>query len=299
MQADDQPVPEPKADAPEPVGPAAERLEPTAERLPVKLVCHQCRYDLAGLAIGSVCPECGLAIAASWPDWDLREAHAAYTMRLCRELGAIHSVVVCSGLVALSGAAVAWAEAPRRSTELQELGFALGAFALFVVGIATIATGAHLAKIIRRDPNAALTPGGEARKGMVVGATLQAAGVVSAILVAGPISVVQPDLGTLVGMVGVAVWLFGVLVVHVYAHQHALETLRRAGVQTRRTILERAPGLLPLTSLGLLPLAAFGVIHWAWIFAWALFSVALAEAGLALRCARARQVLKELLPEPK
>ncbi|MEQ8843546.1 MAG: hypothetical protein RIB58_01730 [Phycisphaerales bacterium] len=53
MEVADQPTPEPKPDA--------------AERLPAGVVCYQCRYDLAGLDAGGVCPECGLAIAVSWP----------------------------------------------------------------------------------------------------------------------------------------------------------------------------------------------------------------------------------------
>ncbi|OAB61257.1 hypothetical protein AY599_00025 [Leptolyngbya valderiana BDU 20041] len=50
--------------------PAAADAQPeaaAAEPLPAGVLCYQCQYDLAGLDAGGVCPECGLAIAASWP----------------------------------------------------------------------------------------------------------------------------------------------------------------------------------------------------------------------------------------
>lgn len=41
--------------------------EDSPSLVPATTPCYGCRYNLVGLSIHSVCPECGLAISASWP----------------------------------------------------------------------------------------------------------------------------------------------------------------------------------------------------------------------------------------
>ncbi|MEQ9096527.1 MAG: hypothetical protein RIE32_09715 [Phycisphaerales bacterium] len=282
----------------QPLDPAAARLGPDAEPLGAGVLCYQCTYDLAGLDAGGVCPECGLAIAASWPAWDLRACHRAYVERVRGELGAIRHVAGCWGILALSGAIVAWAQTMPGPWGMGEQVGAVGALVVFGSSIGMLASCAGLERRLRRDPNRAVLPGAATRKAVLVGAALLGAGTLAAVLVAPLASVASEDLGLLFAIVGATAWLSGGLIVHVYVLAYALQTLGRAGVRARRAMLEEAPGVLPLAGLALVPFAAFSVVHWAWVVAATLLGVALAAGGVALRCGRAQRVLDGLIAKP-
>lgn len=52
------------------------------DTIPPGLSCIGCRYDLAGLPWGAVCPECGYRAPKTWPTIALDEAHPAFVIHM-------------------------------------------------------------------------------------------------------------------------------------------------------------------------------------------------------------------------
>ncbi len=91
---------------------------PTAEPLPAWMRCVACGYDLAGLSPGGVCPECGIQIPASWPEWDLRDCDRAHVQSLYQGIGHLRHGAVAIAMSLLCGAAaIVLANLPLRSAD--------------------------------------------------------------------------------------------------------------------------------------------------------------------------------------
>lgn len=67
--------------------------------LPAGLACEGCGYDVAGLALGGVCPECGRALPESWPVWRLAACDRAYVERVRDEFGMLRWVALTACVV--------------------------------------------------------------------------------------------------------------------------------------------------------------------------------------------------------
>lgn len=76
------------------------------DTIPQGLSCAGCRYDLAGLAWGSRCPECGFEIPDDWPTDALAEAHPAFLRSTRNQFGGliIADAVILAGLLCLGAA---------------------------------------------------------------------------------------------------------------------------------------------------------------------------------------------------
>lgn len=287
-------TPEPAAPAAERSNPTAERSHPAAERLPAGVLCYACKYDLVGRAPGEPCPECGLDVAASWPVEDLRACHRVYVEHVRQELGALQDAAILLGLGMACGGFVLWQVGlPERVGPGALVASGVAIAAILLVGLG-MGGSRKLLQLFRKHARPDVALGAPLRKGMRSSSRAIDIG----LLVAIGAAITASALGTALAMglltVVVVLLLAGVGTMYVQGLAYSMLALQRAGVAMRRTMVEEAPGLLPFAAVILLPLAAMGVMPWAWVVAWAMLGVALGAGGLALRCARARRVLKGL-----
>lgn len=76
------------------------------DTIPAGIACTGCEYELAGLPRGGVCPECGLAVPASWPVYDLHECARPYVVHVLDELRMLNWATLAAWVV-LASAAIA------------------------------------------------------------------------------------------------------------------------------------------------------------------------------------------------
>ena len=288
------PAAEPSTPAAERSCPTAERFCPAAERLPAGALCYECRYDLVGRAPGEPCPECGLDVAASWPVEDLRACHRVYVEHVRTELGALQDAAILLGLGMACGGFVLWQVGlPERVGPGALVAGVVAIAAILLVGLG-MGGSSKLLRLFRKHARSDVALGAPQRQGMRSSSRAIDVGLFVAIAAAIAASAVGTALAMGLLTVVVVLLLAGVGTMYVQGLTYAALALKRAGVATRRAMIEEAPGLLPFAAVFLLPLAAMGVMPWAWVVAWAMLGVALGAGGLALRCGRARRVLKGL-----
>lgn len=262
--------------------------------VPAGALCARCRYELAGLEPTGVCPECGLDVATSWPAWDLRRGEPEGVEDLRAEVSVLLVLAAMVGVQASVAAVAAVIELlPVRANVRGDASAGVGVvFAIVTLGVLYVLTG--VLRVVRPNARGPVAHGNPARRAIVMGTIMAGAGMV-ATLVAGPVfSMFFAGVSVPLLVVAVAAWLLGLLILYGGASTHAQQTLQRAGVAERRTLLEEAPGLLPVAGIALVPIAAIGLVPWPAVWAAVLVGVALGQTALVLRCWRAQRALDGL-----
>lgn len=79
---------------------------PEGEHIPQGVACASCKYDLAGLAWGVPCPECGYRAPTTYPTDALREAHPRFIRSTSSQLRSlfVSDMVLLSGLALVATA---------------------------------------------------------------------------------------------------------------------------------------------------------------------------------------------------
>ncbi|MFI4882422.1 MAG: hypothetical protein ACIAQU_07545 [Phycisphaerales bacterium JB064] len=281
----------------EPESLVAELLNPVAERLPAGTACIGCGYDLVGRVPGEPCPECGLDVAASWPVQDLRRCHPVYLEHVRKELGALHGVAVmvilcCSALGVATGL-LGWPWG-RASGEMVLIGSLMVAV---ILGGGVPGQLIQFFKHARGHPRAPLAMGGRRRRTIVEAGYIVIGGYASLVTLAIFATALSAALGLIIALMSVGVAGVAMLAVYMNGLAYARETLERAGVAAKPTLVEGAPGRRPLAILLVVAIAVLGLTpHW-WALTVAALGVAMVAGGLALRCARTRRVLEGLIAE--
>ncbi|OAB61258.1 hypothetical protein AY599_00030 [Leptolyngbya valderiana BDU 20041] len=276
----------------QPLDPSAARLDPAAEPLGAGVLCYQCQYDLVGRVPGEPCPECGLDVAASWPAWDLRQCHPLYVWHVRGELLRIGAAAFIAGATLVWLAIAAFVFGGPWSGDMAfvlvlasgMLGLGFGLFFLPAVGFAE--------KRLRQHPNHRRTPGARLRRAMEWSMLIFGIGWLGFVTP----GLIVGDAGSASGWAllaaGTVVIAVGLSVLFALALTYAGSMLERAGRRGGHGRGEAALGFGPVAGLVLLPLAVFGVISYWWVLSATLAGLAGAAGGLALRCLRARRVLK-------
>ncbi len=256
--------------------------------------CVRCGYAIVGLRPDGVCPECGLGILASWPQWELRECHGAYIRHLFDELGALHGVASIVGLAALVGVgttvlSVTVSGDPRMYVLAGGI-----ASACILSGIA-LGQLFQLIKHLYKHANSNWTYGSSLRRCMKLGVIVIGVGEVVAFVLGLLAFVYASQVGSAVILIGAVLVFAGLGLIHLNGMLYAAFTLERAGDTRRRSTLTDLSWLLPFVGLIGFPFTVFGVLDWWWIAAVGLLGVAIAAATLARRCTCARGVLRSLM----
>ncbi|MFI4882421.1 MAG: hypothetical protein ACIAQU_07540, partial [Phycisphaerales bacterium JB064] len=162
-----------------PVAADAQPRVTAASPLPAGVPCYQCAYDLAGLLLGGVCPECGLAISASWPR---RAAGDEERRRVDRVRGRVRLVLAAAiALLVASASLVLWAcgcvvnagaQRSQASFEDGEVAIILG-FGLSCAALLVYAVLATVLAVSKR------TPGERARLAVRIAGPLMVVGMVA------------------------------------------------------------------------------------------------------------------------
>mgnify|MGYP001153367396 CR=1 FL=1 len=276
MQADDQPTPEPKADAAEPVGPAAELLDPAAARLN---------------------PVAERLPAARWPVQDLHNCDRSYVEHVHAEMrklgGAAAGLAFVGGGLALL--ALVWG-LPIGEGVKRSLAGLLGVEIILTFG-ASFNFLVKFGEASLAHPGGEHAPGSAARRRIRVGTYVFGFGFfiafalfVVAFMYSTPVAVALAIVAVSFACVGtfIAVRAMGV---------YSQLTLGRLGGDARPLILERPPALLALAGVPVVPLAAFDAVPWPWAAAPTLGGLAVLAGGAALHANRARRALGRLLPK--
>ena len=270
---------------------------PAAESLPEWMVCVGCRYDLAGLPRGGVCPECGLATPAAWPVWDLRACDLAHVVSVIKGVRLVRQAAMAIALAASCGvvaAVLAIVPIPRIDRAV------LVAIAIAVAAVFAVGSGFKMAVLnsalrvhdAMRDAPAAASQRALARDAGLAGWVLLATLVLGVGLL-----ITTFYLGIFVAAIGLPLWLICVGSVCVTGSRFLGDTIERAGGSRSSMAASYAIGLLPFAGLGMLLLAMLSLVPWVWLPIATLLGVALGAGGLARRCALAQRVLRELIAE--
>ncbi len=265
-----------------------------AQPLPAPTWCYGCGYNLAGLTSDGTCPECGLEIAASRPVWDLRRCHLVYVEHVRAELRWIGWTAAMAGFAAacLAIAAASYPIASVSGAGLDATG------AMLVVGIVAVLGAAGPLSVFQRrcrtHPEAGKAITAAPRRSALMGLSIVAMGLGFVVLPGVVIANFLAGLGTIIGLVGVAVALAGGAVFFVAAMRYARLALERGGRKAPARWHDWAWPMLAL--LGLVPATRCLVdAGFCWYAASAAFvGVAAALAALAWRCASARAALARL-----
>lgn len=298
MPADDQPTPEPKADAAEPVAPAAGRLEPTAERPPAGARCVACGYELVGLDLAGVCPECGRDVAASWPAMDLRACHRAIIAQDVDELGALFWAAFWIGFGAMAGAAALLLDP--LIDGLAAEGYARGLISggvlpgvLFGVGGLVLA-----ARRMRRHANDHLAPGASMRGRVRASVYLLAAGAAIPLAIAAAVREAFQPLGIALAVVALVAGVLGVGIACAATFDYASHILDRAGYEASQSNDAAVDAVVWIGYTAAFASALGGYTPWWWLAVPWLVAIMLTAARATRRCGRALRVLKGLLSQP-
>jgi hypothetical protein len=295
----------PEHPAAEPGTPAAERSSPPAERLPAGVPCYQCAYELAGLAPEGVCPECGLAIAASWPEWDLRACHRLCVEHVGRELAALQRVGLGLLIATVGGI-------PAAAAVLVDA-HGVDATVLLMVGLPGVVVGLILVpmflmlagRTMRRRPDAAGLREGDGwaaerltRSRVRTGGWLLAIGLATALPLSALAGLVGYGLAMLVGVAGVLMVSAGMASLAAGVGGLCARMRERAGHAARyRTAIVA----IALPWAALLP-AMLVIQGWPPHAGWVVLGMAIAlcasAAGLIALTAQALRAVEPLLTEP-
>jgi hypothetical protein len=259
--------------------------------LPSPAWCYGCGYNLAGLAPEGVCPECGLAIAASWPVWDLRACHEVYVRHVRGELWWMRWAAALAGLSALAAALAVGADA--LAGRWNGAGDA-GTLALVVAVLALLAATGPLGAFERRwrrHPEPGKRMAGPPRRLARVGWGAVAVGVGLFALPGGFLAGLAPRAGLALGLVGLVIIAAGAGAVTFAAMRYGRLVLERAGRPVPPRWHDAAWVALPLAGPVLALPALAGVPPW-WCAAAAVpLGVAAAMGALVWRCKRASGAL--------
>ncbi|MEQ8316726.1 MAG: hypothetical protein RIE77_12705 [Phycisphaerales bacterium] len=134
-----------------------------ADTIPAGVACTGCRYELAGLPRGGVCPECGLDAPASWPVYDLRRCARPYVANVLDELRVLNWVTIAAWVV-LASAAIAGLGA---AFEGRGGGVAIAAMSFGLLAVAGLVPLPLLVlyawSALAQHPNTRTAPGGAER----------------------------------------------------------------------------------------------------------------------------------------
>lgn len=269
-----------------------------AQPLPAWMRCADCGYELAGLPGGGVCPECGLEVPTSWPQWELRRCDRAYVERLHGGIGHLRDAMVAIVLAVLSGVA---ATALANSTLPGEDKLVYAVVAIAAALACAIASGIKLAmltRLLRLEVGIRDAPGAAKHHVLARDASMANWLLAGTLLVGGMVLITFFYLGVLVGVVGVLAWLAGSARLFVTGAGFLRDTIERAGGGRSRVVTSYAIELLPYAALGCIILPGLGVVPWWWLAAAVLVALPLAAGHLARRGARARRLLKGLIDDP-
>lgn len=200
-----------------------------ARPLPSPTWCYRCGYNLAGLRHEGVCPECGLATAASWPVWDLTRCHRAYRDQVRAELWWIGWSAALAGVVvlglAVSGGIALFAPDATWTNDAHVIVFAISTF----MGLGCTFSLAMLERRWRRHPQPGKAMSAGPRRCYLLGLCLVAAGMCFLIFPAAVFSLYSVLLATIVSIFGVVVVMLGGGAVYVAALRYSRLVLLRAG----------------------------------------------------------------------
>jgi hypothetical protein len=263
-----------------------------AQPLPAHSACIRCAYDLAGLSPDGNYPECGLAVAASWPAWDLTACHRVYVEHVRAEVRSLGWAAVLACLVAM-GFALAlrlepWANRSVPASDAQAVAATVAVVALIVMAIPLV----RFDRQWRAHPERGKAMARGPRRASNIGLWVMAIGMVAMLLPGGFIAQFAPALGTPVASAGAAVMLAGGAACYVAMMGYAHLALERGGRKAPARWHEWVWLLLAL--VGLVPLLVWRhdpVYVWWWSAA-TLLGVAAAMAVLAGRCARASAAIE-------
>ncbi len=271
-------------DAPEHPAPAPKL--PATEPLPAWMRCAGCGYELAGLPGGGVCPECGLAVAASWPVWDLRACHRGYVEHVAEEFRMVHWAALTAWVVlaATLAASVAGAMEGR-----------VGGIVAVATGAGMVAMGAvvvlplmvwYAQRSLRAHPNARLAPGAAERRRLRWALRLGQTGLLGVLLWVPAAAFGGGDVLMALLLAGAALAAVGLAWASFEAMRYANHTLGRAGRAATSAGFIAAWGFT-LAALGLALIATLAfALDQAWRGA-AIAAGLLAPATVvALRCGR-------------